>query len=137
MKNSKTVLNCSATTAFLLFFLIGTLFVAAGCAQFYKAIGFDEDQVLEQVASDQKAISKIITTVRQSGTDLLVKVLAGAGAIASGFLAKWLGTERKITKTLINGIEKATIDDVKLAIKKEATAAGIESKLHKRVRALT
>lgn len=132
-----TVLNCTRTTAMIAFILIGSLFCLAGCAQLYKLIGLSDDQTADQVAADQTARQEIIQGIRLTTTELLTTAIAGIGAIASGFLAKWLGTERKITAVLIDTIE--TVDDgrIKTTANGKARNAGVESKLHARVKALT
>lgn len=132
-----TVLNCSRTTAMITFILVGILFCLAGCAQLYKLAGLTEEQTNEQLAADQETIIRTITQVRTTAADIITTALAGLGAISSGFLAKWLGTERKITKALITGVEANPTGDVKESIQAKATAAGVENKLHARVKALT
>ena len=119
------------------FILIGCLFCLAGCAQLYKLIGLTDQQTADQVAADQTARQKIAEGIRLTTTEIITTAVAGLGAIASGFLAKWLGTERKITKALITGIESTTDVPTKRAVKENATAAGVENKLHARVKALT
>lgn len=137
MLNHPAILKCSQTTATFLFILIGSLFVLAGCAQLYRTIGMTDDQVNEQVAADQQVRGSIINTIRTTSTDMISTALAGLGAIVSGFLAKWLGTERKITRTLISGIEANDSKSTKETVRAMAVSAGIESKLHKRVVSLT
>ncbi len=132
-----TILKCSRSTATILFILIGSLFVFAGCAQLYRSIGMTEDQVNEQVAADQQVRGEIVNTIRTTSTDMISTVLAGLGAIVSGFLAKWLGTERKMTKAMITGIEDASSKTTKEAVHSKALTAGIEKNLHKRVASLT
>ncbi len=132
-----TVLKCSQKTAAVFFILIGSLFCLAGCAQLYKSIGFTEEQTQEQVAEDQKTIIRTITQVRTTTAEILTTIIAGLGAIASGFLAKWLSTERKMTKVLITGVEKANEINTKEMIASIAGATGIEPQLHARVKALT
>lgn len=132
-----TVLNCTRTTAMIVFILIGSLFTLTGCAQLYKLFGLSDRQAADQVAQDQAAIAKIAQDVRFTTTEILTTAIAGIGAIASGLLAKWLGTERKITKVLITSIEDANADLTKKTIHKNATRADIEPQLHARVKALT
>lgn len=133
----KTVLQCSQTTATIVFILIGTLFILTGCAQIYKSLGLTEEQIDEQVSEDQKTIIRTITQVRTTTAEIITTAVAGLGTIASGFLAKWLGTERKITAALITGIESAGDLRAKESVKAKATASGIESALHARVVKLT
>ena len=121
----------------LTFILIGSLFSLAGCAQLYKLLGLSDRQAADQVAADQTARQEIIQGIRLTTTELITTAIAGIGAIASGFLAKWLSTEKKISKAMITGIEKANELTVKTSVHKQAVAAGIESKLHTRVKALT
>lgn len=138
MSTPKTaVLNCTRTTATILFLLIGTLFIFTGCAQLYKILGLTEEQTEEQVSEDQKTIVRTITQVRTTTGQIITTAVAALGTIASGFLAKWLGTERKITAAMITGVEAASNETVKESITKKATSAGVESKLNARVQALT
>lgn len=137
MLNHQTILPCSLRTAAILFVLIGTLFTITGCLQLYKTIGLTDDQVQDQLTKDQDSRQKIIQQVRFTTTEIITTALAGIGTIASGILAKWLGTERKITSTLISAVESTKNPDLKETIKNKATSAGIEPKLHKRVSALT
>ena len=132
-----TILKCSQKTTMTVFILIGSLFCLTGCAQLYKLIGLTEEQTEEQLAEDQKTIIRTITLTRNTAADIITTAVAGIGTIASGFLAKWLRTERKITKALITGVEKANDTNVKESIATAAGTAGIEPKLHDRVKALT
>lgn len=137
MQNQTSILRCSQKTAAFLFIAIGILFILTGCTQIYELLGLTEEQIEEQVSEDQAVITKTITTVRNTTADIITTALAGLGAIASGILAKWLGTERKMTGVLIAGIEKSSLDNVKEIVHQKATDAGIQSKLAKRVAALT
>ena len=132
-----TVLPCSQKTAVILFIIIGSLFTITGCAQLYKLIGLTEKQTQDQLDQDQETIIRTITLTRNTAADIITTAVAGLGTIASGFLAKWLGTERKITKAMIAGVEKSKNPDTKQSITTAALAAGIEPQLHKRVKALT
>lgn len=132
-----TLLKCSQTTATFLFILLGSLFVFAGCAQLYRSLGMTEDQVSEQVAADQEVRGAIVNTIRTTSTEMISTVLAGIGAVVSGFLAKWLGSERKMTKALITGIEDSSSKTTKETVHAKATDLGIENKLHRRVASLT
>lgn len=134
---TSTVLRCSQTTATILFILIGSLFCLTGCAQLYKLIGLTDEQTQDQLAEDQKTIIRTITLTRNTAADIITTAIAGAGAIASGFLAKWLGTERKISKTLITAVELHNTKGIKGTIKDQALADGTQPKLHARVKALT
>ena len=137
-KNSaKTILHCSHNTAGIVFILIGTLFILTGCTALYKALGLSDQQAQDQTAKDQTDRQKIIDQVRFTSTEIIITAVAGAGAILSGLLARWLGTERKITTALITGIEAAKDPNVKKSVAAKATAAGIEPSLHRRVTALT
>ncbi len=137
MQQHQTLLRCSQTTAFFLFVAIGSLFIVTGCAQLYKTIGMSDEQVLEQVAADQQIKEQILGGVRHTTTEIITTTIAGLGAIASGFLAKWLGTERKITKAIITGVENSQGAHIKDSIKASAIAAGVEKQLSARVQTLT
>lgn len=132
-----TILHCTQTTATLVFILIGSLFIFTGCVQVYKLLGLTEEQTQEQISEDQKTIIRTITQVRTTTAEIITTAIAGLGAIASGFLAKWLHTERKITGVLITAVESADSSNIKKTIKTKASAAGVEPKLAARVRALT
>jgi len=136
--HKSTALECSRKTAIILFILTGTLFILTGCTQLYRWIGLTPEQTADQVAKDQTARQEIADKIRLTTTELILTITSGLGAIASGFLAKWLGTERKITAAMITGVEAAATDGtVKKSITAKATAAGIEPILHRRVVALT
>ncbi len=137
MLNHQTILRCSQSTAFVLFLTLGTFFLLTGCAQLYRTIGMNENQIADQVQKDQTVIAKIIDTTRTTTTEIITSALAGLGAIVSGFLAKWLGTEKKITKAMILGIETANESSVKGHVQDSARQLEIQSQLHKRVQALT
>ena len=135
--NKTTTLNCSHNTAGLILILIGSLFAFIGCTQLYKTIGLTDEQAADQVAKDQSDRQQIIEGIRFTTTELITTAIAGIGAIASGILAKWLGTERKITTALITGIEAVESVNVKESVQAKATAAGVETALHSRVLSLT
>ncbi len=137
MLQHQTFLTCSHRAAALTFILIGALFCLAGCAQLYKLIGLTDQQTEQLLAEDQKTLIRTITHTRNTAADIITTAIAGLGAIATGFLAKWLGTERKITKVLITGVEADNDNTVKATIHRKALDAGIESKLHARVKSLT
>ncbi|MBA7645778.1 hypothetical protein ES703_53536 [subsurface metagenome] len=137
MLHHQTFLRCSQTTATFLFILIGILFLCIGCEQLYKTIGLTDEQIQNQVTQDQAAQKQIIEGIRLTTTELITTAIAGIGAIASGLLAKWLNTERKITKVLITGIEDSDQNTTKETVQTRALAAGIQPKLHARVKALT
>ncbi len=137
MPYHQTFLRCSQKTAAILFIFIGSLFCLAGCAQLYKFIGLTEEQTQEQLAEDQKTMIRTITLTRNTAADIITTALAGIGTIASGFLAKWLGTERKITKAMIIGIENTDSNLLKKNVNTQAHKLRIEPQLHKRVKSLT
>lgn len=134
---NNTTLYCTQKTAAILFILIGLLFTFAGCAQLYKFLGLTEQQTQEQISKDQKTIIRTITQVRTTTAEIITTAIAAIGTIATGFLTRWLGTERKLTSTLIRAIESADPASVKETVKAKATAAGLESLLHARVLKLT
>lgn len=137
MLHHQTFLRCSQRTAVITFIIIATLFILTGCAQLYKILGLTEQQTQNQLAEDQETIIRTITQVRTTAADIITTAIAGLGTITSGLLARLLGTERKFTKVLITSIEKAPNMNLKETITKEASLAGIQPKLHKRVKALT
>jgi len=137
-KNQKTtILKCTQTTATIIFILVGTLFILTGCARFYDLIGLTEEQTTEQISEDQETIIRTVTQVRTTAGEIITTAIAAIGTIATGFLTKWLHTEKKITQAVITGVEDAHASDVKASIKRNATAAGVESKLAARVKVLT
>lgn len=136
-KTTQTTLHCHHNTAGLIFIILGTFFLFTGCAQIYKFLGLTEDQIQTQVAQDQDATQQIIQQVRWTTHEIITTALSGAGTILSGLLARWLGTERKLTTALITGIESAQNPTVKESVKEKAISAGVEPILHKRVLALT
>ncbi len=137
MPNTLKTSDRSIKTTAVLVIVLGFMFMTVGCAQIYKTLGLTEQQTAEQLTEDKKTIIRTITTVRTTTADLITSIVAGIGAIASGFLAKWLGTERKITKSLIQGIENAATTTTKQDVKEKAIANGVNKALTKRVAALT
>lgn len=137
MTKKPTFLACNYHTAGIIFILLGCVFLFVGCTQIYRILGLTDEQAAQQTAQDQETRQELIQEFRLTTTELVSSAIAGAGAILSGLLAKWLGTERKITTALITGIEAADVGNVKESISAKATAAGVETKLHARVLALT
>ena len=133
----QTILQCSQTTAAFVFIIVGTLFILTGCARFYEIIGLTPEQTAEQTAKDQESRGALVDQFRTTTSEIVSYTIAGAGSILSGFLAKWLGQERKLTTALITGIEAANDLGVKESVKAKATAAGLEPLLHSRVIKLT
>ena len=131
------ILACTQTTATIVFILVGSLFIFIGCAHLYKTIGLTDEQAAEQVSQDQDATTQIIQQVRWTAHDIITTAIAAAGTILSGFLARWLDTERKMTTAMITGVEASTDSTVKELIQAKATAAGVETQLHARVVSLT
>lgn len=132
-----STLQCRHQTAGLIIIIIGLLFITIGCEKLYRTIGLTEQQTTEQLAQDRAAIEGILNTSRSQLYDIIMTIIAGTGATLSGVLAKWLKTEKKITKAIIQGVEAAEQTTVKAAIQEKATAAGVEAKLKVRVNALT
>lgn len=124
-------------TAALILIILGSILLLAGCTQLYRTIGLTPNQVQQQTALDQAAIQLTIEQARTHFWQIVSATIGGAGTILSGLLARWLGTERKITAAMITGIEKAPQNAVKQSITAKAVAAGVEPKLNARVRALT
>lgn len=159
MPQHLVILKCSRTTAIITIAASICLFLLIGCASLFRSAGLTDEQAAAQTAELQKVItlagSEALETIQSGlseGHDLktiavkasstsLWKIIAAAGAalgiVLNGLLAKWLSTEKKITTAVITGVEDAHASDVKASIKRNATAAGIESKLSARVKALT
>ena len=131
------ILACTQTTATIVFILVGSLFIFIGCTQLYKTIGLTDEQAAYQVSQDQNATGQIIQQVRWTTHEIITTAIAGAGTLLSGFLARWLDTERKITTAMITAVEADAQTSVKEAIQAKATAAGVETQLHARVVSLT
>lgn len=134
---TETVIHCRHNVAAWLLIFVGMIFVLIGCENVYRWFGFTEEQVAEQTAKDAAAVEDVVEHGREIGWQIATTVIAGVGAVVSGLLGKWLGTERKISRAVIAGVEAADKQNVKEAIKREALSLGVESKLHKRVEALT
>lgn len=159
MQNHQTILHCQKSTAIFIITTTTLLFLLIGCASLFRSAGLTDDQAAEQTAQLKTALSDAataavadITTGLAEGHDLktiaarassafLWKIIAAAGASAgivlNGLLAKWLGTEKKINKAIITGVENSNDKSTKTAIRTAAIAAGIEPKLHARVQTLT
>ncbi len=153
------VLNCSRTTATIIIFVTIFLFILIGCQSLFRSAGLTHEEAALQIAQLEAALADAtsaaiadIQTGLAQGHDLktiavktssafLWKIIAAAGAsvgvVLNGLLAKCLSTEKKITKAMIKGVQSNSTNDVKQNIKAQATAAGVENALHKRVKALT
>lgn len=136
MKNQTTI-HCKHNTAGTIFIILGASYLLIGCTQFYKTIGLTDEQAAEQTQQDQTARQIIIQNTRTTITQVITTIIAGVGTVLSGLLAKWLGTERKITSTLIKAIETYDHPSIKQIITAKALDAGIEPTLNKRVSTLT
>ena len=158
MLHHQTFLRCSRQTATVTIFAIFLLFLILGCASMLRKAGMTNDQPTDQAAqitaalgdAAAEAVADIPTGLAQDkdlpalATDTAsafawkIAAIAAStiGAVLSALLAKWLGTERKITQAMITGIEKAPNNNVKESVKDEAFLAGIQNELHARVKAL-
>ena len=116
---------------------LGTILLITSCTHIYKFIGLTDQQTANQTAKDQAVTIHVIDTAREQLWQIITAAVTATGGLASGLLARWLGTEKKITAALITGIEAARPDHVKESVTAKATSAGVESKLNARVRALT
>lgn len=117
--------------------IIGFALLITSCTAIYKFIGLTEKQAEDQTAKDRQITIDVLETGREQIWQLATAAVTALGGITSGLLARWLGTERKITTTLISAIETSGADSLKETISSKATSAGIEPKLNARVRALT
>lgn len=124
-------------TVKVLLVCILALFLLVGCAGFYEKLGFDKQEAAEQSLQDKIALAQAIQEGRVLFWQVVSVCIGGAGSILTVLLGKLLNTERKISGTLIRGVESANKTTVKASIKAEALAAGIEPKLHSRVVKLT
>ena len=151
--------KCRHNWIFYVMLSLGLVFIIVGCAGVYRTLGVPDEQAANQGALDEAAITAAVTegmteftnqlaagqplpaAAASAGSALAWKLatilLGGAGTIISTLLAKWLGTERKITSSIIRGVEKGDKPGIKESIKAEAMSAGVEVALHKRVTALT
>ena len=159
MLHHQTFLSCSRPTAILILVATSFLFILIGCQALFRSAGLTDDQAAEQTAQLKAALAEataaaltdvqtglaeghdLKTIAVKTGSAFLWKILAAAGATAgvvlNGLLARWLGTEKKINKALMTGIEDANDSSVKTTVKSHALTAGVEEKLHARVKALT
>lgn len=158
-KHTKATLSCTHNTAGFILIASGFLYLLIGCSALYEWSGKTKPESQHQTAQDQAALSKAIAdagetlaTKLKEGQSLaaagtaaasvfawkLATILAAStGTILTGLLAKWLTTEKKITKAIITGVEKAEDQTLKNTIKEQALTLGIESALHTRVKQLT
>ena len=133
MTNSKL---CRTVGALLI--VIGLCITFAGCATMYRAIGMTAADANAAAAEDKAHVAALVNSQREAVWQIATAVVTGLGTIATGILAKLLGTERTITKAVILGVEDATGGaSVKEAIQNRATTLGVEPVLEKRVQALT
>lgn len=159
MQYHQTFLRCSRRTATIIILIIFLLFLSIGCAALMRKTGIDQAEAdrltATAIATLEDAAAEAVDNIKtglDEGHDLKtiavktasifawkIATLAAStiGAVLSGVLAKYLGTERKITKAIITGIETAKGQNTKAAIQTKAGLAGIEPQLHARVKALT
>jgi len=135
------------------------VYLIAGCASAYKAMGLTSEQAAAAVDKDKAAAQKAGQEVR----DALARVLAGeqvpmesaidnarvtlwqavsaaigvVAAAGGAIMTKAIGTERKMSAALIAGVEKANPDNVKKSIAVQSIQRGVGVKLAARVRKLT
>jgi len=155
----KQKVSCRHNWIFFVMLAIGIGFIIVGCSGVYRALGMPDETPAVAGEADEEAIraaaaeavaefaaqlasgvplpAAAAATGSKLAWQLATVLLGGAGTIISTLLAKWLGTEKKITSSLIRGIEKSGKDNVKTAVKAEATSAGVEPVLHSRVTKLT
>lgn len=158
-QKNQSVLSCAHKTAFAFFLFNCCAFTFIGCSSLFRYTGLSPEQAAIQEAALQEALANATTaaiadikTGLEEGHDLktiavktssafLWKILTAAGAsigvVLNTLLAKWLNTERKITATIIRGVEKNGDSAVKKSIQAKAKSAGIETQLNARVLALT
>lgn len=132
-----TTINCPHQVAGIILITLGILFLFIGCRQLYEWSGQTPEQAQQSTTHDTQAVIQTITEAAPLAWKLAAILATSIGTILTGLLAKWLSTEKKVTKALITGIEKAEDKTVKQTIKAEALAAGVESVLHSRVKQLT
>jgi hypothetical protein len=114
-----------------------SLFVVAGCAGMFRAIGMSEQ---EAVAAEAEVKQQLVAAAGQAGgpvAELVAIGVATAGAIVSGILTRLLIRERKVTAVMIEGVEAAGDGKTKRAISDAANHAGVAPTVHNRVQALT
>lgn len=159
MLHHQTFLHCSRRTALLIIGTTFLLFVLIGCAAMLRKTQIPQDEA-DRLAAIAKqnlaaAATEAVADIQEGlaqGQDLKsIAVKTGSaftwklatigastiGAVLSGLLAKWLGTERKITTALITGIEKSGLNGTKQNVQAKAKAAGVQNQLDHRVQALT
>ncbi len=159
MPHPRTFLHCSPRTAALVLAAIFLLFLTIGCAAALRKTGLDQAEADRIAAAAHERLShaaaQAVENIKEGldqGHDLktiavktssafawqLATIGASTiGAVLSGLLAKWLGTERKISAALITGIEKNPSNSVKDSVNEASIRAGIQPQLHRRVQALT
>lgn len=124
----------SACTALAVFCL--GLFVLAGCAAMLEKLGMSPQEAAE---SAEKMGAAAVETARRVGGpagELIALAVATAGAVLSGILAKLLLGERKISRVIIQGVEAADVEAVKVAVAAAANDAGISGAVDRRVQAV-
>lgn len=159
MLQHQTFLRCSRRTATIILTIIILLFLAIGCASILRKAGLAPNQADEKAAAVKaalvdaaaEAVADIQEGIAQGKTPQTIALETGSafawkmatlaastiGAVLSALLANWLRTERKISAACITAIEKANDTTVKESVKDESFLAGVQSKLHRRVKALT
>ena len=154
-----TRLKCSRRQAYFVILIIALLFILIGCAALLQKTGVPPKEALKSSAEFTEELSSAVTEAVADMTEAVVEgqdlktaairttsafiwkiATAGAsvlGVALSSLLGKWLKTERKITQTLITGVENNDSKTTKETIHRLAVANGVQKILKKRVASLT
>ena len=119
------------TTGVLLAVFIVNIFIVAGCRSMYEKMGFTEQQISEQMDEDKDLLIRTITETRSIFGDIVLSVLAGLGALLSGWLGIKLNTANKTSVVLADAIKTNTNGETKAAVINKAASAGVGTKVTK------
>ncbi len=117
--------------------VVGLIFLLTGCVGLYEQMGFTTEESENLAGLDRTEFLKIKQQADSVFWQTASVVIAGVGALVSGFLGKWLYNDKQMIKAIVSGVEASGSEDVKNAIQNNAKAMGVESNLRKRVNALT
>ena len=119
------------------FFLLALGSLMPGCGILYRSAGFSTADVAKLEAEDNVFTREVVTYLRALSWETVYGVTALLGGVLTGWLGLRVRTERKITKAVIQGVEKGSSKGAKPLILKEAMKLRVSKALHRRVKKLT
>ena len=120
-----------------LLILGGFAYLLVGCADVYRSLGMTDEEAVEQQGKDTVEIIKAIESGREVFWQAATAIVTGLGAVISAVLAKWLGTEKKVSGAAISAVVRDGNGDVLKLLRAEAAAQGVGKTMANRIDAAT